>query len=353
MSDTGPDSAPVEGPKDEHSGADGAPTRTEVGLPTGEGAGHDTGILTAGAVVGPYRIVALLGRGGMGLVYEAEEIDSSRHVALKVLSPGFQREVDRARFLREGRLAASLDHPNCVYVFGAWELDGRLVIAMELMRETLADRLKQGGRLPFDVAVDAILQVIAGLDAAATAGILHRDVKPSNCFVDEQGRVEIGDFGISISAHPTSGAGLATGRRIVGTPAYASPEQLRGDRVDTRTDVYGVGATLYELVTGHPPFDKPDLMSLLMAVGLEGAAVIATDAVVSVATSIIKISVFGLAGVVTAQVLAFAVLIGVVALPGAFLAKAFVERMPVHIHTAILDAAVIVGGLVMISAAMR
>jgi len=91
----------------------------------------------------------------------------------------------------------------------------------------------------------------------------------------------------------------------------------------------------------------------LMAVGLEGAAVIATDAVVSVATSIIKISVFGLAGVVTAQVLAFAVLIGVVALPGAFLAKAFVERMPVHIHTAILDAAVIVGGLVMISAAMR
>jgi hypothetical protein len=95
------------------------------------------------------------------------------------------------------------------------------------------------------------------------------------------------------------------------------------------------------------------LLSLLMAVGLEGAAVIATDAVVSVATSIIKISVFGLAGVVTAQVLAFAVLIGVVALPGAFLAKAFVERMPVHIHTAILDAAVIVGGLVMISAAMR
>ena len=95
------------------------------------------------------------------------------------------------------------------------------------------------------------------------------------------------------------------------------------------------------------------LLSLLMAVGLEGAAVIATDAVISVATSIIKISVFGLAGVVTAQVLAFAVLIGVIALPGAFLAKAFVERMPVHIHTAILDAAVIVGGLVMISAAMR
>jgi len=95
------------------------------------------------------------------------------------------------------------------------------------------------------------------------------------------------------------------------------------------------------------------LLSLLMAVGLEGAAVIATDAVISVATSIIKISVFGLAGVVTAQVLAFAVLIGAISIPGAFLAKAFVERMPVHIHTAILDVAVMVGGVVMITAALR
>ena len=113
------------------------------------------------------------------------------------------------------------------------------------------------------------------------------------------------------------------------------------------------GAVGYGVVVGGTSGSGVILLSLLMAVGLEGAAVIATDAVVSVATSIIKISVFGLAGVVTAQVLAFAVLIGVVALPGAFLAKAFVERMPVHIHTAILDAAVIAGGLVMISAALR
>ena len=108
-----------------------------------------------------------------------------------MLSPGFQREINRARFLREGRLSASLNHPHCVYVFGAWELDGRLVIAMELMRETLADRVKREGRLPFALAVDALLQAASGLDAAATVGILHRDVKPSNCFVDEQGRVKI------------------------------------------------------------------------------------------------------------------------------------------------------------------
>jgi uncharacterized membrane protein YfcA len=115
----------------------------------------------------------------------------------------------------------------------------------------------------------------------------------------------------------------------------------------------GIGAAGYGVVVGGTSGSGVILLSLLMAAGLEGAAVIATDAIISVVTSIIKISVFGLAGVVTAQVLAFALLIGVVALPGAFLARAFVERMPVHIHTAILDVAVIAGGLVMTSAALR
>jgi eukaryotic-like serine/threonine-protein kinase len=268
MSEIDPESE-APGPKDAEPAASDPPTRTETIIPGGEGAVREESELTAGAVLGPFRIVALLGRGGMGVVYEAEDVASGRRVALKVLSPGLRREIDRARFLKEGRLAASLNHPNCVYVFGAWELEGRLVIAMELMRETLADRLKRGGRLPSALAVDAILQVIAGLDAAAAAGILHRDVKPSNCFVDEQGTIKIGDFGISISAHETSETGLVTGRRIVGTPGYASPEQLRGDPVDARTDIYGVGATLYELVTGRPPFDKQNLMSLLMAVANE------------------------------------------------------------------------------------
>ena len=115
----------------------------------------------------------------------------------------------------------------------------------------------------------------------------------------------------------------------------------------------GFGAAGYGIVVGGTSGSGVILLSLLMAAGLEGAAVIATDAVISVATSVIKISVFGLAGVVTAQVLAFALLIGAIALPGAFFARAFVERMPVHIHAAILDAAVIAGGMVMISAAAR
>ncbi len=113
------------------------------------------------------------------------------------------------------------------------------------------------------------------------------------------------------------------------------------------------GAVGYGVVVGGTAGSGVILLSLLMAAGLDGAAVIATDAVISLATSIVKISVFGLAGVVTAQVLAFAILIGVVAIPGAFLAKAFVERMPVHVHTAILDIAVITGGIVMISSALR
>ena len=148
-----------------------------------------------------------------------------------------------------------------------------------------------------------------------------------------------------------AGAALVIGAMLILSVPLRRLAKRREMRIgDTEL---AAGAVGYGVVVGGTSGSGVILLSLLMAVGLEGAAVIATDAVVSVATSIIKISVFGLAGVVTAQVLAFAVLIGVVALPGAFLAKAFVERMPVHIHTAILDAVVIAGGIMMISAAAR
>ena len=150
-----------------------------------------------------------------------------------------------------------------------------------------------------------------------------------------------------------SGAGAAL---VIGSMLIASvPLRRLAKRRDLKLSDTGLGAGAvgYGLVVGGTSGSGVILLSLLMAVGLEGAAVIATDAMISVATSVIKISVFGLAGVVTAQVLAFAVLIGAVSIPGAFLAKAFVERMPVHIHTAILDAAVITGGVVMISTAAR
>jgi uncharacterized RDD family membrane protein YckC len=215
---------------------------------------------------GPYRIVRVLGRGGMGIVYEAEEHDSGRRVALKVLQQRLADERERERFEREGRLAASIDHEHCVYVFGALEVRGTPAIAMEMMQGTLDDRLAAGGPLPAVAAVDAVLQLIAGLQAAGDAGILHRDVKPSNCFVDADGVVKIGDFGISRSLRPTDETGLSTHGRITGTPMYASPEQLRGAPLDVRADIYSLGATLYELATGRRPFDADDLMALLMAV---------------------------------------------------------------------------------------
>ena len=150
-----------------------------------------------------------------------------------------------------------------------------------------------------------------------------------------------------------SGKGAAV---VIGTMLILSvPLRRKAKRHDVRIGDTGLaaGAVGYGVLVGGTSGSGVILLSLLMAVGLEGAAVIATDAVVSLGTSVIKISVFGMAGVVTAQVIAFAVLIGIVALPGAFLARAFVERMPVHIHTAILDVAVIVGGVVMISSALR
>lgn len=222
-------------------------------------------LLATGSVFGQYRIVTLLGRGGMSVVYAADEIESGRRVALKVLH-GRPDVSERELFEREGRLASSVNHPNCVFVFGAGEIDGHLVIAMEVMQGTLADRLNAGGPLTPAAAVDAVLQIVVGLQAAAAAGILHRDVKPSNCFVDAEGVVKIGDFGISRSQRPTDETMLSTSGQHRATPAYASPEQLRGAALDVRADIYSVGATLYELLTGRRPFERADLMALLMAV---------------------------------------------------------------------------------------
>jgi uncharacterized membrane protein YfcA len=148
-----------------------------------------------------------------------------------------------------------------------------------------------------------------------------------------------------------AGAALVIGSMLIASVPLRRILRRRAVRISDAS--LAAGAVGYGVVVGGTSGSGVILLSLLMAAGLEGAAVIATDAVISVVTSVIKISVFGLAGVVTAQVLAFALLIGCIGVPGAFLAKAFVERMPVHIHTAILDAAVIVGGLVMISAALR
>src|SRR6188508_567890 len=243
-----------------------APTATGTGLPA-----DMPFLFSPGQHFGPYLIVRPLGKGGMGQVYEAEETESGRRVAMKILSRGLGDDEERERFLREGRLAASLSHPNTVYVFGTTEVQGFPVIAMELAPGgTLKDLQGNGAPPPFAAAVDAILQVIAGLDAAARIGILHRDVKPSNCFVHGDGRVLVGDFGLSV-ATSSRGRSAASGGTILGTPGFASPEQLRGDALDVRSDIYSVGATIFYLLTGKAPFDDPSIMTMLTRVATEQA----------------------------------------------------------------------------------
>ena len=212
----------------------------------------------------------------MGEVYEAEDVESGRRVALKVLGRGLTDENDRARFLREGRLAAAVNHPNVVYVFGTEEIDGTPVISMELASGgTLKDKVAAKGFFSPKEAVDAILQVIDGLEAAESVGVLHRDIKPSNCFVDADGTVKVGDFGLSISTlgrttpDLTALTDLTRSGTVLGTPAFASPEQLRGDAIDVRSDIYAVCATLYSLLTGRAPFEHANFVKLVTMVAQE------------------------------------------------------------------------------------
>ena len=223
--------------------------------------------LPIGSCFGPYRILRLLGCGGMGAVYEAEHQAAGRRVALKVLTRAERYASARSRFLREGRLAAQLSHPHTVYIYGTEEIEGRPVITMERVTGgTLRDRVQEHGPLPVREAVDAILQAIEGLEAAAAAEILHRDVKPSNCFVEEDGTVKIGDFGLSISTEVRDETQLTATGTVVGTPSYASPEQLQGKKLDVRSDLYSVGATLHYLLTGKAPFEGSNMVQLLSAI---------------------------------------------------------------------------------------
>ncbi|MEQ1904310.1 MAG: protein kinase [Pirellulaceae bacterium] len=202
-----------------------------------------------------YQIIREIGRGGMGRVYEAKELESGRHVALKVLTSELAHQEPEMleRFIQEGRLAAKISHPRSVFVYQAGFQDQRPFIAMELMPgRTLQDELKAVGKLSVQRAVDVTIDVIDGLLAAHNLGVVHRDVKPTNCFVGTDGRVKIGDFGLSKSLKLDSERTQAG--TFMGTPSFASPEQVRGEKVDSRSDIYSLGATLYDLLAGRPPF---------------------------------------------------------------------------------------------------
>jgi tRNA A-37 threonylcarbamoyl transferase component Bud32/TolB-like protein len=216
--------------------------------------------IAAGATFGGYQIESALGRGGMGLVYLARERTLDRPVALKFLSPELQARGDaRHRFLREARAAAALDHPYVCKIFQTGEEEGRPFIAMEYIRgETLKDRLARG-RLPMGEALQIVLKVAEALEAAHAAHIVHRDLKPSNIMLTPGGHVKVLDFGLAKRVGPddadASAVTLATQVGVVqGTIAYMSPEQLRGEEVDARSDIFSLGIVLTEMVTGTHPF---------------------------------------------------------------------------------------------------
>ena len=212
-----------------------------------------------------YRLEALLGRGGMSVVYRAHDLALDRKVALKLLAPELaEDERFRSRFLRESRVAASLDHPNVIPIYEAGEAEGLLCIAMRYVEGTdLKALLRRNGALDPEQALAYCAQVAAALDTAHAHGLVHRDVKPSNVLIAEGGHCYLADFGLTQDAADRSDLTL-TGQ-VSGSVDYAAPEQIEGRQVDGRADVYSLGCLLYECLTGSVPFPKDSDLAVLWA----------------------------------------------------------------------------------------
>ena len=206
---------------------------------------------------GRYRVERTLGRGGMAVVYLAHDEELHRLVAVKVLAEHIAGDGNfRARFLHESKLASRLSHPNVVQVYDAGETEGSPYIVMEYVP---GDTLAQRGKLTHAEVVPLALQACAGLQHAHNAGLVHRDVKPANLLVRQDDVLKIADFGIARAAGLTR---LTQHGTVLGTAAYLSPEQAAGEEVSAAADIYSLGAVVYELLTGRPPYESESLAEL-------------------------------------------------------------------------------------------
>jgi serine/threonine protein kinase len=228
-------------------------------------------LLAVGTEVAGYRVEAFISRGGMAVVYRGHDRRLGRRVALKLLAPELsQNERFQQRFLRESRLAASLDHPNIVPIYEAGEADGLLYIVMRYVEGSdLKALLDREGPLDPSRVVSILSQVGAALDAAHARGLVHRDVKPGNILIasgagrEDPDHVYLTDFGLT--KRSSSLSGLTSSGHFIGTMDYVAPEQIGGKPVDARTDIYSLGCVLYQCLTGDPPFDRDDEAALLWA----------------------------------------------------------------------------------------
>ena len=240
-------------------------------------------IVTIGQTLGHYQIKSQLGKGGMGEVYRAHDSKLGRDVAIKTLPPEFARDPERvARFNREAKLLASLNHSNIAAIYGLEESGGTNFLVMELAEgETLADRIKSGP-IPVEESLNLALQIAEALEAAHEKGVIHRDLKPANINITPDGKVKVLDFGLAkafageqaemnLSNSPTL-SGMATQQGVIlGTAPYMSPEQARGKAVDKRADIWAFGCVLFEMLTGQAAFQGEDVTEVLAAVVKGGA----------------------------------------------------------------------------------
>jgi predicted Ser/Thr protein kinase len=204
-----------------------------------------------GRKLGHYKVEAVLAKGGMGVVYRAHDVSLDRKVVLKVLLPGLSHDPDfEKRLIREARAAAKVSHPNIVQVYFAGRTQGVTFVVMEYIDgPTLAEKIKQDGRLSVEEALRLTLQVSRALEAAHAKGVIHRDIKPGNIMLDAEGNAKVMDFGIARLVE----GGVTQIGVFLGTPEYSSPEQCGGLRVDERSDLYSLGVLLYEMLTGRVP----------------------------------------------------------------------------------------------------